>query len=185
MTKKNVEEYVRMSDGYDGAQLITVLKDYLKPHSSILELGMGPGKDLELLSQLDSCTVTGSDTSPIFLDLFREKHPQADVMLLDAVTMETDRRFDCVYSNKVLQHLSRDELKQSLSRQASVLNKNGILFHSLWYGDKEEHHSGLLSVYYTSDTLKSVIGSHFQVLAMEQYDEMNVGDSMYVILRKK
>ena len=47
---KNVEEYVKMAESYDGQELIDVLHRYLPDGASVLELGMGPGKDYLLLS---------------------------------------------------------------------------------------------------------------------------------------
>ena len=48
-TQKGIDEYVEMAEGYDGRELIAVLKKHLKPGATVLELGMGPGKDLDLL----------------------------------------------------------------------------------------------------------------------------------------
>ena len=62
---KNVETYVEMADGYDGPALIEVLATMLEPGSTVLELGMGPGKDFALLSQ--RYQVTGSDNSALFV----------------------------------------------------------------------------------------------------------------------
>lgn len=53
---------------------------------------MGPGKDLQLLSGFFQ--VTGSDNSGVFLERYGKANPDADLMLFDAVTMDTDRRFD-------------------------------------------------------------------------------------------
>ena len=47
--KKNVEEYIRMAEGYDGRAFVDLLKGMLPKGASVLELGMGPGKDLLLL----------------------------------------------------------------------------------------------------------------------------------------
>ena len=131
----NVKEYIQIAEGYDGQFLIDILKKYLKPGSTILELGMGPGKDLEILSQ--SFKVTGSDNSKVFLDLYKKRKKDADLLFLDARTIMTDKKFDCIYSNKVLIHLTREELKQSFEKQKEVLNRNGYLFHSFWKGNKE------------------------------------------------
>ncbi len=40
--RKNVEDYIKMAEGYDGRELIAVLKKYLLAGSTVLELGMGP-----------------------------------------------------------------------------------------------------------------------------------------------
>ena len=103
-SEENVQEYVEMAEGYDGRELVAVLARYLAPGATVLELGMGPGKDLALLAA--HFQVAGSDSSRVFVDRYRRAHPDADLLLLDAATMDTDRRFDGIYSNKVLQHLT-------------------------------------------------------------------------------
>ena len=181
--EKNVTEYINMAEGYDGRDFIPILQTTLKNGSTVLELGMGPGKDFELLSE--HYQVTGSDYSQAFLDRYRQKNPDADLLLLNAVTMDIDRKFDGIYSNKVLHHLTRDDLKTSLHKQAEVLNDNGILFHSFWYGDKQEEMDGLLFTYYTKETLKQTIGEQYRILEMRQYTEMEDSDSLYLVLQKK
>ncbi len=180
---RNVEEYAKMAEGYDGRELIEILKKYLSNGSTVLELGMGPGKDFVILCE--SFQVTGSDNSEAFLARYREIDAAADLVLLDAAKMEMDRRFDCIYSNKVLHHLSREELEEALKRQWDVLNSPGILFHSLWYGDKEEEWSGLRFVYYTEETFGELVGDEYEVAEVARYSEMEKNDSMYVVLRKR
>jgi len=47
--EKNVDWCLRMSEGYDGAELVEVLSRHLARGSTVPELGMGPGKDPPLL----------------------------------------------------------------------------------------------------------------------------------------
>ena len=105
--KENVKKYIEMAKGYDGKYLIEILNKYLSEGSSVLELGMGPGKDLNILSKYYD--VTGSDYSKLFLDLYREKYRnmKVDLLVLDARTLDTSKTFDCIYSNKVLYHLTK------------------------------------------------------------------------------
>ncbi|MGH1568774.1 MAG: class I SAM-dependent methyltransferase [Nitrosopumilus sp.] len=181
-TEKGVDEYIKMADGFDGAELIKVLREYLPEKSTALELGMGPGKDLEILEK--TFTATGSDNSQVFLDRYKKKNPKSDLLKLDAVTLDTDRTFDCIYSNKVLHHLPREDLKKSFQKQAKILNPKGIVFHSFWKGDKDENYDGLLFTRYQIDGLKVIIGNSFEILAMNVYTEIEKNDSIYVILRK-
>ncbi len=44
-------------------------------------------KNVDLLNQV--YRATGSDNSNVFLELYREKYPSADLLRLDAVNMET------------------------------------------------------------------------------------------------
>lgn len=43
-TDEGADEYIRMAEGYDGRELIEVLQRYVPSGSSVLEIGMGPGK---------------------------------------------------------------------------------------------------------------------------------------------
>jgi SAM-dependent methyltransferase len=144
---------------------------------------MGPGKDLDLLGECYKAT--GSDNAQPFLDRYRRLHPQADLLRLDAVTVDTDRTFDAIYSNKVLIHLTRDQLWASLHGQARILNPGGILLHSLWYGEGEEEIHGVHFAYYTEATFGDLIDDRFEILETVRYAELETDDSFYVVLRKR
>ena len=180
--RKNVDDYIKMAEGYDGRDLIAILQLHLQAGSTVLELGIGPGKDLDLLAQ--TYVVTGSDNSSLFLDLYREKHPEADLLQLDAVSLATKRKFDCIYSNKVLHHLPKSDIHRSFSRQKELLVANGLLLHSFWFGLKEESYHGLHFAYYSEEELLDTIGAGFDLVAIERYQEMEEGDSFYILLRK-
>jgi trans-aconitate methyltransferase len=182
-TEEGVQEYLEMAKGHDGRELIEKLSDYLPADSTVLELGMGPGNDLEILSK--RYEVTGSDNSNLFIERYRKANSEADLMLLDAVTLETDRRFDCLFSNKVLHHLQRADLEISIPRQAELLEDGGLLAHAFWYGDKIEEHGGLHFQYYQESDLEEIFGEHFDVVMMERYEELEPGDSIFAILKKK
>ena len=181
-TEDAVKQYVEMAEGYDGAELVGVLQKHLPEGSTVLELGMGPGKDLEILSR--TYRVTGSDNSRAFLESCRKRNRQADLLLLDARIVETDRQFDCIYSNKVLHHLTKAELRISLRKQRTALNDDGLLMHSFWYGTKEEEHEGLRFIHYTEPELEELVADGYEVLEMNLYEEMNRDDSIYLLVRK-
>ncbi len=180
--EKNVQEYIKIAEGYDGTELIKVLQKYLPKNTTVLELGMGPGKDLDVLKQ--TYQATGSDNSQIFIDRYKKIRKSADVIVLDAISLNTNKIFDCIYSNKVLHHLTKDELKQSFLNQEKLLQKNGFLFHSFWYGDKEETHHGLRFIYYTEEGIKKVIGNNFEILEIRKYKEFEENDSFYIIAKR-
>jgi len=182
-SKVNVEEYIKSTEGVDGRKLVEALRKYLRKGSRVLELGMGPGKDFEILSEFYQ--VTGSDHSKLFLERYRKRNVHADLVLLDAVTMDINRRFDGIYSNKVLHHLTREEIRESFKAQAKILNTGGILFHSFWYGDKEEKFPGLRIVYYTEETFGEIIGDEYGLVTSERYSELENDDSIFFLLRKR
>ena len=180
--ERNVDAYVRMAAGYDGSALVAVLERHLPAGSSVLEIGMGPGKDLRLLSR--RFHPTGSDRSVIFVDRVRAARPEADVLLLDAVMLQTDRRFDAIYSNKVLHQLTGEDLVRSLRAQRRVLNAGGIAVHGLWHGDRLETDHGGRCQYYTRQTFAEAAGELFEILEAGSYAEDSAGDSLYVVLRR-
>ncbi len=180
--KKNVEDYIKISEGYDGRDLIKILKKYLPEGSSVLELGMGSGKDLDILNK--TYKATGTDVSTVFVEMYKKKYKDADVFVLDAITLKTERKFDCIFSNKTLQHLNKTEFKQSLKKQKELLNPNGILFHSIWQGDKEETYGNLLSVFYTKEILTKIVRNDYKIIEINFYLEMEEDDSLYMILKK-
>ncbi|MHA1561631.1 MAG: class I SAM-dependent methyltransferase [Promethearchaeota archaeon] len=183
--EKNVNAYIQMAEGYDGQELITELTKYLPQDSSVLEIGMGPGTDLTILEKHYKGQVTGSDYSEIFIDRYRNQHPEANLIVLNAITLKTDRKFLGLYSNKVLMHLTREELKISIKRQAEILKPEGIICHSFWRGEKEENYDGLLFIYYTTEQIRTLFKNIFDIIKIEIYQEIKPNDSLYIIARKK
>jgi trans-aconitate methyltransferase len=181
--EKNVQDYIKMVDGSDGTELINELRNFLKNGSTILEIGMGPGKDLDILKKYYK--VTGSDSSKIFVDRYKNQNPNADVIQLDAKSLKINRKFDCIYSNKVLIHISKKECIKSFKKQKMILNQDGILFHSFWHGNKIEKHHGLLFIYYTEDELRNIVKNDYNILKIQKYTEFEKNDSIYIILQRK
>lgn len=182
--KKNVFNYIKMvedTEGYDPNIIIDKFKKYVPSNSKVLELGMGPGKDFDILKY--SYDMTGSDSSQIFIDLYLEKDASANLYKLDAITLNTNQKFDAIFSNKVLMHLSKEELFQSFLRQLEILNSDGIAFHTFWSGDKEEMMNGLRFVYYTIAELNKMIPDKFKILESSLYKEMEINDSICLILK--
>jgi len=180
---KNVDQYIEMAKGYDGSLLINVLRQHLPTNSTVLELGMGPGKDLMLLNQ--HYQATGSDASSVFVQRFRARYPDADVIELDAITVETNRQFDAIYSNKVLYHLTREQLAQSLEQQLRILKSGGLVMHSFWYGDSDDEMHGLHFSYYNEQQLRTLAEKHYEVLQIQRYTEIEQDDSLYILLSKR
>lgn len=181
--KDSVQEYIQMAKDVNGADLIEVMKPFLKGNSSLLELGSGPGSDYEILKK--EYNVTGSDFSSEFINHLTQRFPEDTFLELDAITLNTELHFDAIYSNKVLQHLQDDELSASVIRQAAILNYNGIISHSFWKGEGQEKFKGMLVNYQTEESLKEIFSKCFDFLHIGTYKEFEDGDSLLLIARKK
>ena len=93
--------------------------------------------------------------------------------------------FDAIYSNKVLQHLSDNELIKSVQRQAGVLNKGGIVCHTFWEGKGEENIEDMRFNYQKIPDLKKMFSVYFELLEARIYKEIRDKDSILLIARRK
>jgi len=182
-TKDSVEEYIRLARDVNGRNLIEELKVYLSPGSQLLELGSGPGTDWEILSA--DYDVTGSDNSIQFLEHLNKSYPSGKFLNLDAVTLQTDLRFDGIYSNKVMHHLTDEELEKSISGQKRILKSGGVICHSFWKGEGSEIFKGMFVNYHNESSIHEYFGKDFEVLLLEEYEEFEEGDSLLLIGRKR
>jgi ubiquinone/menaquinone biosynthesis C-methylase UbiE len=182
-TKESVEEYLELAKDVGGVELIRAFKKHLPADSTLLELGSGPGTDWRILSE--TYMVTGSDISEEFLEYLRGQNPKGEFLKVSAESILTDTSFDGMYSNKVLQHLTDQELRASVESQYRVLNKGGLICHSFWYGEGTEVFKGMLVNYHDAEGLTDFFGQHFELLEMKRYKEFEDGDSIVLIGRKK
>ena len=188
LDEENVKEYIEMTREYDGRFLINKLHNYLSKDSSVLELGSGSGRDLNILSE--NYNVVGSDNSNAFIEIYKRKNNHIEIIYVDATEMDIDRKFDCIYSNKVLNHLKREDFVKSLEKQKDKLNNDGIVFMTLWKGKYREEvlcDGNFRNTYYLEDDIQEIVKDTYDILCMESYMEFDniEEDSLLVILRKK
>lgn len=179
----SVKSYIEMCEDYDGSNIYQVLRQHLPENSTLLELGSGPGLDIEYLKKVYS--VTGSDLSEEFLKVCKQRHPEISFLKLNALTLELAEKFDCIYSNKVLHHLTEEELKESLEKQVKILSPKGLVAHSFWLGEENQEMNGMLFTYYKKENLLRIISEYFEILSTLNYEEFEDNDSLFVVARLK
>lgn len=179
----NAKAYTEMCEGYNAEAQLPLLSKVLKPEDSILELGSGPGNDLEILAK--SYQVTGSDYSPAFVALLNKRFPKLDCLKLDAVSIATEKKFNAIYSNKVLHHLNDAELRQSFHRQAELLLPGGYVFHLVWKDiEAPEMEQGLLFQARDLDDMQDIMGADFTLIESQLFSEFEAKDSLAILARK-
>lgn len=188
MKEENVNQYIEMTKEYDPTSIVNKVKKYLPKGSTLLELGMGEGRDLELLSK--EYKVVGSDNSEVFINKYKEKNKGIEVLPIDATMMNTERTFDCIYSNKILHHLTKKDFIKSLNLQKNNLNNKGILFMTLWNGEYREEimfDGEIRFTYYLENDIREIVKNHYDIVTIETYNEFeeHENDSLLVILRKR
>ncbi|WP_025667629.1 class I SAM-dependent methyltransferase [Aquimarina megaterium] len=182
-TKDSVEEYIRLAKEVNGGELIEKFKEFLPSDSTLLEIGTGPGTDWNILNK--DYKVTGSDNSNEFLKHLISSYPSGRFLDLDAVTLNTDEKYNGIYSNKVMHHLKDSELKNSIKRQHDILKSGGIICHSFWKGEGSEIFKGLFVNYHTKKSLRDFFEDYFEILLIMNYTEFEEADSLLLIGKKK
>jgi len=182
-TKESVEEYIRLAKDVNGGKLIEKLKEFLQSKSTLLEIGTGPGTDWNILKE--EYEVVGSDNSQEFLSHLVTNNPTGRFLELDAITLNTDERFDGIYSNKVMHHLKDNELIDSIKRQHEIINDDGIICHSFWKGEGSEVFKGLFVNYHLESSLREFYEEYFEILILENYAEFEDADSLLLIGKKR
>ncbi len=180
---ENIDKYIDMCTEYDGTLLYSELEKFLSKGSSLLELGSGPGFDLDYLSSI--YRVIASDLSEEFIKRLKIKFHNIPVLKLNATNINLHQKFDCIFSNKVLHHLTREELELSLNSQFINLNPKGIIAHTFWLGSEDQEIEGLLFKYYRESELTEIVSKKFNVLSKVCYREFEDSDSLFIIAQVK
>jgi len=95
----------------------------------ILDLGCGDGYLLGFLSRQGHRSLMGIDRSPGQVERSRDRVPEAEIVHGDALELlgEREARFGAIVCIDVLEHLSRDELVETLPRLTRALLPGGSL----------------------------------------------------------
>eukprot|EP01059_Diplonema_ambulator_P014325 TRINITY_DN251_c0_g1_i2.p1 TRINITY_DN251_c0_g1~~TRINITY_DN251_c0_g1_i2.p1 ORF type:complete len:194 (+),score=75.22 TRINITY_DN251_c0_g1_i2:58-639(+) len=187
-TPEGADMYTEMRGGADFSEHKDTLVKHIGDGSTLLELGMGPANDYAWMRNVFK--VTGSDYSEVFLGRAKEKFPEGDFMLLNAKTMDTERRFDAIFSNKVYQHFDLPTTKIAMAAQAKVLNDHGTIAHTFWVGkDTVETHEGMTFYNHSKENLTAAIEeAGFTIVFTHDYNECENREdefnSVFVIAKK-
>ncbi|WOO89617.1 class I SAM-dependent methyltransferase [Mollicutes bacterium LVI A0078] len=169
--KEMVANYCKMMEDYNNDYILDIFCEKIPKEASVLELGFGTGKDY--LHLKDFYNITASDYSQEFINVFNQNYNDK-VLTIDAITIEVEDKFDCIYSSKVLNSLNEDQIIESFKRQYQVLNKGGYIFHTLWYGDKEEDDS-----FIDKQTLIKILELDYEFVEFNYYKEADFIESEY------
>ena len=181
-TPESVKEYTHLAKDVSGIKLIEQIEPYLNASSTVLELGSGPGTDYEILSK--KYEVTGSDYSLEFLKALHKKFPKGDFLHLDASSLKTEGSFDLIYSNKVLHHLTDEQLVESFKSQKEILSPGGLVAHSFWKGEDSETFKGMFVNYHSQKELVNEFLNGFEIILMNEYQEFEPNDSIFIVAKK-
>lgn len=107
----------------------------LENHSKVLDLGCGNGRLYDYLSNTRKLEIdyTGIDFCAPFLDIARDRYPQASFVEADISHFDLDMHFDAIISIAAFHHLPSQRMrKQCLKHIFEHLEDDGILILSVW-----------------------------------------------------
>ena len=138
----------------------------LLPKGTILEIGVGSGRDAGFFIADKNYTYTGSDVTENLLSHAKARHPHATFTTATIYDASSLGQFDGVWCAAVLLHIPRARLHEALSSLYHALNNQGICFIStkLGLGEGLEPYSAdtsksRLIVYYSREELRATFES--------------------------
>ena len=119
-----------LSSRYENADVSEIHKLLLQTfdkNSELLEIGCGSGRDASFMSKNDF-NITAIDGSINMIKEAKNIHPELFKKLFHKTLpndLEFDKKFDGIYSIATLMHLSKNDLKITISKIYNLLNQNG------------------------------------------------------------
>ena len=157
---RTLEHYDQRADDFwkgtrehDVSQNVAALLQYIEGESpyAILDLGCGPGRDLQTFSDLGHLAV-GLEGSPRFAAMAR--HRGYEVWEQNFLELHLpENHFDGVFANASLFHVPSQELPRVLLELHATLKPRGVLFSSNPHGRNEEGwNNGRYGAYHDLET---------------------------------
>ena len=166
MSEITIGHYDRVADDYwYGTRNHDVSQNYEafleaiegKPPFDILDLGCGPGRDLQYFNSMGHA-VMGLDGSEALVSLAR-LNSGCEVLQQNFLAMDLPEcRFDGVFANASLFHVPSQELSRILLEISTTLKSRGVLFCSNPRGNNEEGLGGSrYSCFFDLDTWRDYV----------------------------
>ena len=166
MSEITIGHYDRVADDYwYGTRNHDVSQNYEafleaiegKPPFDILDLGCGPGRDLQYFNSMGHAVI-GLDGSEALVSLAR-LNSGCEVLQQNFLAMNLPEcRFDGVFANASLFHVPSQELSRILLEISTTLKSRGVLFCSNPRGNNEEGLGGSrYSCFFDLDTWRDYV----------------------------
>ena len=120
--------FAKMRDSfYRERKYLDLLIGYLKPGSSVLDLGCGSGFPIATYLIDHGFKLTGVDASAELLKIAKINCPTMECIYSDMRDVELDEQYDAIVEWWALFHVPKEDHAQMIARFASWLKPGGIL----------------------------------------------------------
>lgn len=132
--ERNAKEYIESTINCDMSFHYNKFLKYIPKNGKILDIGFGSGRDIKYFMEHDY-EVEGIDIVPIFVQIGEQSGYR--VSKLSVENMEYENEFDGIWACASLLHIKREKLVRTLVKCIKALKRNGVLYCSFKYGDRE------------------------------------------------
>lgn len=116
-------------------KIIDFQKKHIPKGANILDLGCGPGNNINTILELDAtCRFTGVDLSEELLGIARKKNPGCRYVCEDIRSVVFDSTYDVVLAAFCIVHLTDSETEDLIRRISCGLKEGGKLYLSFMEG---------------------------------------------------
>ena len=182
--EEHAEEYCRSTFSDGNFNTLLYFLNMLKLGSNILDLGCGSGRDTVFMKRLNF-NVTAVDYSPKICHITAGKIGQ-QVLRKDILKDSFSSKYDAVWANASLVHLSKEELNEALKNIFNLLENNGLLYISLKESAMKEKERSFLEIK-TEEVLKILENTNFKCIKTFKTKDVLVRSNMWLnfICQKK
>ncbi len=107
---------------------------YVKPNSTLVDLGCGPGNNAAILSRVEKIRIIGMDLSREMVRLAKANVPEGDFCVKDLRDLDFKEPCDAVVASFCIVHLTREETAILIRKIARILKPGGHLYLSFMEG---------------------------------------------------
>ncbi len=107
--------------------IIKILENHLPKYKRVLELGSKQGECLEILDGYYE--VVASEDEKTKTRYLKDNYLDIRVILIEPVTLDSHKRFECVFSKNLLDELSIEQIDKSFENQKKLLENESLIFH--------------------------------------------------------
>lgn len=129
----SVEAYSNNPAGYEESyrhhrlELPQRFSATLPRNSRVLDLGCGPGRDLDIFAA-DGHIATGLDLNTHFVEMASRRHNVLHADMRELTQLFSVSTFDGIWAQASLVHLSNDDARRVIANCFDLLQSNGIFF---------------------------------------------------------
>lgn len=128
-------DYSRFADAERSIKTKQLVKEFLNINdkTTILEVGAGQGGNINLLREMgfNDQTIFVNELLPERIAAVKRNYPAIKIFEGNAIEINIDQKFDCVFQSTVFTSVLKDEDRIALAAKMwEILNPGGII---LWY----------------------------------------------------